>query len=147
MANSPLPIVGGHKSGFGATTRTDSWWVGPALTFLGLSFFVVYATWAAFQGEHYYHAPYLSPFYSPVVYSDLAAAGAAPLEHTLLGAWPAWWPAFIPASPAFLILMFPGAFRFTCYYYRKAYYRSFTGTPPSCAVGPAKVGNYKGETT
>jgi hypothetical protein len=43
--------------------------------------------------------------------------------------------------------MFPGAFRFTCYYYRKAYYRSFAGTPPGCSVGPAKMGSYQGETT
>ena len=28
-------------------------------------------------------------------------------------------------SPAFLILIFPLGFRLTCYYYRKAYYRSF----------------------
>ncbi len=147
MANSSLPIAGGHKSGLGSTMRTDRWWIGPLLTCLGLGTFIVYATWAAFQGEHYFAGPYLSPFYSPVLFSDLSALGAAPIEHTWIGEWPSWWPAFIPASPAFLILMFPGAFRFTCYYYRKAYYRSFTGTPPGCSVGPAKVGSYKGETT
>ena len=37
-------------------------------------------------------------------------------------------------SPAFLILWGPGLFRLTCYYYRKAYYRSFWGAPPACAV-------------
>ena len=30
--------------------------------------------------------------------------------------------------------MDPGGFRATCYYYRKAYYRSFFGSPPGCAV-------------
>ena len=28
-----------EKQGFGATQRRDAWWVGPALTFLGLSAF------------------------------------------------------------------------------------------------------------
>ena len=41
-----------------------------------------------------------------------------------------WW----NLSPAFLILWIPGGFRATCYYYRKAYYRSFFGSPPACAV-------------
>jgi len=48
-------------------------------------------------------------------------------------------------SPAFLILWGPGLFRLTCYYYRKAYYRSFWLSPPSCAVKDAH-GSYGGET-
>ena len=48
-------------------------------------------------------------------------------------------------TPAILILPFPGLFRFTCYYYRKAYYRSFAMTPPACAVGAARPGKYNGE--
>ena len=48
-------------------------------------------------------------------------------------------------SPAFLILGGPGLFRLTCYYYRKAYYRSFWLAPPACAVRDAKSG-YTGET-
>ena len=35
---------------FGYTQRKDLWWVKPLLTFIGLSSFVVYVTWAAFQG-------------------------------------------------------------------------------------------------
>jgi hypothetical protein len=43
------------------------------------------------------------------------------------------------------ILLFPGGFRATCYYYRKSYYRSFWLSPPGCAVGePHK--KYTGET-
>jgi hypothetical protein len=48
-----------------------------------------------------------------------------------------------------LILAVPGIFRFTCYYYRKAYYRAFTGTPPACAVGALQrsgKSGYVGET-
>jgi len=41
----------------------------------------------------------------------------------------------LPFSPALLILPFPGLFRFTCYYYRGAYYKAFWADPPSCGVG------------
>ena len=44
-----------------------------------------------------------------------------------------WW----TISPALLILIFPLGFRMTCYYYRKAYYRSFWLAPPACAVSDA----------
>ena len=40
---------------------------------------------------------------------------------------------------------FPGLFRVTCYYYRKAYYRAFAWTPPACAVQGLPRRNYKGE--
>jgi hypothetical protein len=45
-------------------------------------------------------------------------------------------------SPAFLILWGPGLFRLTCYYYRKAYYRSFWLLPPRarCRTPPALHG-------
>ena len=50
-----------------------------------------------------------------------------------------------PLSPALLILVFPLGFRMTCYYYRKAYYRSFWLSPPACAVAePHRT--YTGET-
>lgn len=144
--NATMPI-GGHQTSFGQTMRSDRWWVGPLLTVLGLGAFVLYSTWAAFQGEHYWAGSYLSPLYSPVMFASPAGTpGAAPMEHVLFGEWPSWWPPFLPASPAFWILIFPGAFRFTCYYYRKAYYRSFFGTPPGCGVCPVRQRNYKGET-
>ncbi len=105
-----------------ATLRGDAWWVEPLLTVLALGGFVVYTTWAALQGAHYEYKNYLSPFYSPLL-------------------TPSWW----PFSPAILILWAPAGFRLTCYYYRKAYYRSFWLAPPACAVGDAKSG-YSGET-
>jgi hypothetical protein len=145
-----LPVIGGHAEGFGKTARSDNWWGGPALTFLVFTTFVVYTTWAALQGNHYYDEPYLSPFYSPVLFTTpeaLNVAGAAPVSHAWFGYFPSWWPAAIPLSPAILILVFPGGFRFTCYYYRKAYYRSFAGSPPGCAVGPlGGKRKYRGET-
>ena len=51
------------------------------------------------------------------------------------GGKPAWFPAFLPFSAALLILWAPGGFRFTCYYYRGAYYKAFWADPPNCAVG------------
>ncbi len=122
--------------GFGGTARRDAWWATPLAVFLGLSTFVVYATWAAFQNEYYTHGPYLSPFYSPEI------LGSSP--HAWLGPKPGWWPGWLPFSPALLILPFPGIFRFTCYYYRGAYYKAFWADPPACAVGEPRKG-YCGE--
>ncbi len=146
MPARQLTVLGGHPTGPAATVRKDSWWVSPLATLAVLTIFSVYVTWAAFQGENYYANPYLSPLYSPVLYTDPSVPGAAPIAHAWLGAWPAWWPSFLPASPALLILFFPGVFRFTCYYYRKAYYRAFTGSPPACSVNPVTSRKYRGET-
>jgi hypothetical protein len=103
---------------------------------------VVYSTWAAFQNAHYTFGPYLSPFYAPVLWAS--PDNPAGLEHAWFGAKPAWFPALIPFSPALLILPFPGLFRFTCYYYRGAYYKAFWADPPSCAVGEPRH-SYRGE--
>lgn len=116
--------------------RTDAWWVSPALTFVGLSAFIVYSTWAAFQSAHYAHGPYLSPFYSPELFGDS--------PHSWFGPKPAWWPGVLPWSPAFLILWAPAGFRLTCYYYRGAYYKAFWADPPACAVGESRQ-SYWGE--
>jgi hypothetical protein len=123
-------------SGFGQTTRRDAWWATPLATFLVLSAFVVYATWAAFQNAHYTFGPYLSPFYSPEIFGDPA--------HAWVGGKPGWWPSWLPFSPALIILPFPAFFRLTCYYYRGAYYKAFWADPPSCAVGEPRSG-YRGE--
>src|SRR5688500_18388976 len=129
----PVKIV---PRGFGETQRRDTWWWEPVLVFTVLGAFVVYATWAAFQNAHYEYGPYLSPFYSPVLWGDSA--------HAWFGPQPAWWPALLPFSPALLILPFPGLFRFTCYYYRGAYYKAFWADPPNCSVGEPRKG-YLGE--
>ena len=97
------------------------WWLQPAATVTILSGFVVYATWVALQG-HGSVGSYLSPFYSPPV--TIAA---------------------IPISPAFWVLWAPAGFRATCYYYRKAYYRSYFADPISCMI-PESRRQYTGET-
>jgi hypothetical protein len=133
MEAIPLRVV---PSGFGETNRRDSWWATPLAVFVGLSLFVIYATWAAFQNSHYTFGPYLSPFYAPEIWGDS--------PHAWFGPKPAWWPALAPFSPALLILPFPGLFRFTCYYYRGAYYKAFWADPPACAVGEPRK-SYWGE--
>jgi len=40
----------------------------------------------------------------------------------------------------------PVLFRATCYYYRKAYYRSYFLDPPACAVSELRGTGYRGET-
>lgn len=122
MAVKSLQERGGQNSRLSLTLRQDAWWAEPLLIVLGLGAFVVYTTWAALQGVHYEYQNYLSPFYSPLLK-------------------PAWW----PFSPAILILWVPAGFRLTCYYYRKAYYRSFWWAPPACAVRDARP-RYTGET-
>ncbi|MCE0497965.1 MAG: hypothetical protein LV481_08485 [Methylacidiphilales bacterium] len=131
---------------FGATSRPDAWWVQPLFVFLGFSAFIVYSTWAAFQGldsTHCYYwyggkgANYISPFYSPDLFGY-------PVHPGIFGVVPSWWPGWIPYSPAFIILWVPAGFRLTCYYYRGAYYKAFWADPINCAVGePRKT--YWGE--
>ena len=119
----------GYGLALGATERKDAWWFIPALQALGLVILIGYANYAAFLGPAHYHyvaagRDYLSPFYSPYIH-------------------PSWLPAWL--SPALLILIFPLGFRATCYYYRKAYYRSFFADPYACAVGEARSKGYCGE--
>jgi hypothetical protein len=143
-------LIGGHEAGLAKTFRKDRWWVEPLLTGTGFALFVVYATWSALQGNHYWYKGYLSPFYSPLLFVDPTVVGAAPVEHGWFGAWPEWlraiWPPFMPTSPAILILVGPLSFRATCYYYRKFYYRAYFMTPPACAVGALPQKSYRGET-
>ncbi|SKA32902.1 hypothetical protein SAMN02745673_04100 [Marinactinospora thermotolerans DSM 45154] len=110
------------------TLRRDRWWVPPLFTALGLAAFVGYATFRVFQQDHYWVADYhyLTPFYSPCL-SAACAPGSA-----VFGTLPFEFPWFLPyalVSLPFLLL-----FRFTCYYYRKAYYRAIWQAPPACAV-------------
>ncbi|MEU9110340.1 hypothetical protein AB0D04_00765 [Streptomyces sp. NPDC048483] len=117
--------------------RTDRWWLAPACTAAGLLAFIVYSTWRAFANADYYHAPYVSPFYSPCLAQNCQTMRGGP-NWEIFGPW--W-----GLSPALLILIFPLGFRLTCYYYRKAYYRGFWASPPACAVAePHK--KYTGET-
>ena len=132
-------VIGAPRGGPDVPTlRKDGWWVEPVITAAILLSFVIYSTWAAFVGKNYYagadlHRDLISPFYSPCI-----ANSCVPGSHPF-GTLPFW-----NYSPALLILIFPLGFRLTCYYYRKAYYRSFWWAPPACAVSDSH-GSYTGE--
>lgn len=121
------------------TLRTDRWWVSPLGTAAILLFFVLYSTVRIFMAKWYYVEDfhYLTPLYSPCV-SDSCVTGSSHFGTPL------------PALPFFLplgIIAFPivAGFRVTCYYYRKAYYRSLWFSPQACGVAePHK--KYSGET-
>src|SRR5437868_3001485 len=98
---------------YGFTQRVDRWWVEPVLVASTLGAFIIYSTISALLGDRWPFevGPYLSPLYEPLIR-------------------PSWLPSFV--SPALLILVVPLSFRATCYYYRRAYYRSFFMSPPAC---------------
>lgn len=104
----------------GITQRRDRWWLEPLVSAAVFIVFVIYATWAAFQGGHFEYHNYHSPFSWPI--------------H------PDWW----PFSPALLTLWAPLGFRVTCYFIRRVYYRAFFWDPPACAVAELRKG-YTGE--
>ena len=133
MARGDVPL---YQVGFLTTRRRDLWWLQPVVTFVILGSFVAYATWAAFQNAHYHFGNYLSPFYSPEIWGES--------KHALFGPKPSIWPSWLPFSPALIILPFPALFRFTCYYYRGAYYKGMWADPPACAVGEPRS-SYWGE--
>ena len=122
------------------TLRTDRWWLAPLLTVTGLTVWVAWALIHVFMQKWYFalgdHYRYLTPFYSP------CTSTACDPEAAEFGR-------FIPSNAllpfAIFSLPFLGLFRLTCYYYRRAYYRSFWLSPPACAV-PDGHKRYTGET-
>jgi hypothetical protein len=154
MSQVVVPL--GQEKVFGATARRDNWWLGPALTFIGLLAFLIYANGVVFFIPGYFEirqdrsdffkpdnkavAPYLAPFHAPLLFD--AQSHHAWVHEKQPGWWPTWFP--VQFSSAMLILIFPAMFRFTCYYYRKAYYRAFWADPPACAVGEPRK-SYWGE--
>ena len=132
--------LGGARGGPDVRTlRRDAWWRFPAVTTVFLTVVVTYLAWAIFQNAYYFvgasaHRDLISPFYSPCI-----AGSCVPGAHgTFLVLH--WW----MVTPAILAAAVPGGFRFTCYYYRKAYYRSFWQAPPACAVADGHS-RYTGE--
>jgi hypothetical protein len=120
------------------TLRTDRWWAPPLRIGVVLAFFVVYATARIFMNKWYwapdYH--YLTPVYSPCV-SESCVPGSAHFGH-----WLPEMPVFIPIALITFVVL--AGFRGTCYYYRKAGYRSFFLAPAACAV-PEPHKKYTGE--
>ena len=147
----PPETAAAHPTTFLGTQRRDLWWIEPAIYIAILGGFLVYSMWRMFEsanvdtryfvadnGEYHYLSPFGTPDLTPFVpgfLKDLVAMlpvigglGVAMLNN-----------------PAFLILPAPAGFRFTCYYYRKAYYRSFVARPAGCSVEALKGKKYRGE--
>lgn len=122
------------------TLRKDRWWWEPAWTVIGLTAWLIYGfVHVLMQRWYYAEGPgysYLTPFYSPCVNNGCVEQAA----H--FGRFVPDWP-LIPY--ALISLPFLLVFRLTCYYYRRAYYRSYWLSPPACAV-PDGHKTYTGET-
>jgi hypothetical protein len=129
MSAEVVPAAGGMRSeGLGVWARfrrNQPWWLQPLTVVAVLCAFTGYTFWTMFFGPGQNHlstaGPYLSPFFSPLLWKTG------------------------PVTPAIWVLWAPLIFRFTCYYYRKAYYRSFFWDPPACAVGELRRRGYRGE--
>jgi hypothetical protein len=139
-ASPPNGIASSGRASIAARTlRKDAWWRAPLATFVLLCIWIAYATVRVFS-QHYFFVEkyhYLSPFTSPCI------TASCPSEARDFGTWFGTFPPFLPL--AIISLAFLGGFRVTCYYYRKAYYRSFYLSPPACAVAEPH-GKYTGET-
>lgn len=124
MAQAQKVVSPPHRLGFLETLRKDRWWVEPVAVFLGVTLFFGWLAVSAFLDEWEFEiGPYLSPVYEPKLH----------------GPYGVFW-----FSPALFIIWGPAGFRATCYYYRRAYYRSYFLSPPACAVGDLS-GSYSGE--
>jgi hypothetical protein len=120
------------------TLRKDRWWLSPLVQALALTILLGYVIVRLFM-RNWYYVPeynYLTPLYSPCI-STLCTPGSAHFG-TIFGDLPVWIPLPIIVFPILL------GFRGTCYYYRKAVYRSIVQSPTACAVAePGK--RYRGE--
>lgn len=96
-------------------------WLYPTFVVVALSAFGIYTAWVVLFQPVGQFGPYLSPFDSPLI---------------TLGAIPS----------GIFVVWAPLVFRATCYYYRKAYFRSFFWHPRSCAVPEPANRRYRGET-
>jgi hypothetical protein len=128
------------------TGRTDAWWHEPAATAIGLLLLFGYLAFRAWHPVYVWYEPYISPAVAPPVFTAAdGPPGSVPVDRAWLGAFPPWWPAIVPQSPAFVLPWIAIVFRLTCYYYRGAYYKAAFLSPPACAVRGIRR-TYRGET-
>jgi hypothetical protein len=138
----PVPVTIGTARGGPdvRTLRRDPWWRYPAATVAFLTVVLTYLVWVIFQNAYYFvgtsqHRDLISPFYSPCIMGSCVPGAHG--TFLVLN----WW----TVTPALLPAIVIGGFRFTCYYYRKAYYRGFWQAPPACGVADGHL-TYTGET-
>lgn len=120
------------------TLRTDRWWLSPLIQAAALTALLGYVVVRLFMRDYYWVPDYnyLTPLYSPCI-SEGCTPGSSHFG-TFLPDLPVWVPLPIIVFPILL------GFRGTCYYYRKATYRSLLLSPPACAVNEPHR-RYRGE--
>ena len=120
------------------TLRTDAWRQVPLGTAGILSFFALYTVVRLFMNRWYYveETHYLTPIYSPCISASCVEGSAD------FGTWLPEFPTGVPL--AILVIPILAGFRTTCYYYRKAGYRSLWFSPQACAVAEPHA-KYTGE--
>jgi hypothetical protein len=136
--SSTTKAVAGRARIRARTLRTDNWWRAPLVQATVLTVLLGYVVVRLFMRQWYWvdQYNYLTPLYSPCI-SASCTPGSTHFG-TIFGDLPVWIPLPIVV---FLILL---GFRGTCYYYRKAVYRSILQSPTACAVAePAS--RYRGE--
>src|SRR5947209_2345080 len=97
-------------------------WAYPTLVVVALTAFGLYTIYDVFFQRRGFADPYLSPIYSPRIWTTG------------------------PLPPSIWVIWAPLAFRASCYYYRKAGYRGYFSHPRSCAVPEHENTRYRGET-
>ncbi len=120
------------------TLRTDRWWLSPLVQAVALTVLLGYVLVRLFMRDYYFvpEYNYLTPLYSPCISVDCVPGSAH--FGAILPSLPFWLPLPIIVFPILL------GFRATCYYYRKAVYRSLLLSPQGCAVREPHRG-YRGE--
>ena len=133
MASNLVSIT---RRPFGQTMRKDTWWIAPLLTFIGLGSSLFIRRGPRFRAIITASAIIFRHFILPSFSEIRRTRGSAQN--------PRGYRRGCRSHPHFLILWAPGGFRFTCYYYRGAYYKAMWADPPACAVGEPRNG-YRGE--
>jgi len=136
--SSTTKPVGGRARIAARTLRTDSLWRVPLVQATALTVLLGYVVVRLFMRQWYWVGEYnyLTPLYSPCI-SASCTPGSSHFG-AIFGDLPVWIPLPIVVFPILL------GFRGTCYYYRKAVYRSILQSPTACAVAePAP--RYRGE--
>ncbi len=154
MATQQAPPRGTVRIEAPDNNRKDAYWLAPTAILTTFTIFVVYSTIRAFMGKYFatyydgHNFPwmaanlsgpnairphYWSPFYSPYIPGYLPF-----LKGLKIATW--------PISAALYVMVFPLAFRASCYYCRKTYYRAVFRDPEACAVKEKFARrNYTGE--
>ena len=88
-AVTPVTLGGARGGPDVATLRTDRYWVQPVVTFVVLTSFVAYASWAAFVNKNYYvgasfNRDLISPFYSPCLVASCVPGAGHTAHHPVV---------------------------------------------------------------